>query len=69
MKNTITFRRACAAYLAAVTASAACGDEPAPLEMFFELALHLAASGAAGGAACWYVLQRQARLDTRVRMS
>ena len=43
---------ALAALAVAVAADAyACGDEPAPLEMFAELALHLAASGAAGGAA------------------
>ena len=61
---------ALAALAIAVGADAyACGDEPSPIETFVELALHIAASGAAGGAACWHVLQRQARFDTRVRMS
>lgn len=46
----------------------ACGEEENPFEML-NLCLHLAASGAAGGTACWAALRIQARLDTRVRMS
>ena len=66
MKNTITLRHASAAYLAAVT-TYACGD--GPVMQAWNYALHMVASGAAGGAACWHMLERQARLDTRVRMS
>jgi hypothetical protein len=46
----------------------ACGEHGDPVSKL-HLALHLAVSGAAGGTACWYMLRRQARLDTRVRMS
>lgn len=46
----------------------ACGDPPSPF-MMLKLALHVAASGAAGGTACWFALLVQARLDTKVRMS
>lgn len=61
---------ALAALAIAVGAQAyACGEESSPVVTFIQLALHLAASGAAGGTACWHMLQRQARLDTRVRMS
>jgi len=46
----------------------ACGEEENPLEML-NLFLQLAASGAAGGTACWLALRVQARFDTRVRIS
>ncbi|WP_426319315.1 hypothetical protein [Pseudoduganella sp. R-43] len=143
MKNTITFRHANVAYLAAVTAAAACGTftftmqvgvqivgavmlfgtswlcafvsalfpyvltiqvanrlgtrrwsyfasagvvtalavfgtvlgvdayacDDGPVMQAWNYALHMVASGAAGGTACWHMLERQARLDTRVRMS
>lgn len=46
----------------------ACGDPPSPF-MMLKFALHVAASGAAGGTACWFALRAQARLDTKVRMS
>ncbi|SFF55232.1 hypothetical protein SAMN05518865_101442 [Duganella sp. CF458] len=45
----------------------ACDD--GPVMQAWNYALHMAASGAAGGTACWYVLERQARFDTSVRMS
>lgn len=45
----------------------ACDD--GPVMQAWNYALHMVASGAAGGTACWHMLERQARLDTRVRMS
>lgn len=47
----------------------ACEDDTPNLLQDLWLAVHVAASGAVAGTACWYVLRRQERLETRVRMS